>query len=146
MKVISTVCALLITLAVVPAVMGVNEESASIEASNHRWLSAFNRGDTRELGELYTSDAVIMPPSSEILSDPVAIKSYWDGLHSVGVNDFNLYPVNTERDGDTVYQSALWEATRYTAKGDTIRFDGNMYSVLERQKDGSWKIKLQSWN
>lgn len=146
MKVISTVCALAMTLAAVPAVNGVNNQSAAIEASNHRWLSAFNRGDTRELAELYTSDAVIMPPSSEILSNPVAIKSYWDGLRSIGVNDFALYTVNTEREGDTVYQSAMWEATRYTARGDTVRFDGNMYSVLERQKDGSWKIRLQSWN
>lgn len=146
MKVISTVCALLVTLAAVPAVMGVNDQSTAVEASNQHWLSAFNRGDTRKLAELYTSDAVIMPPSSEILSDPVAIKTYWDGLRSVGVDDFNLYTVNTERDGDTIYQSAMWEATRYTAGGDTVRFDGNMYSVLERQKDGSWKIRLQSWN
>lgn len=121
------------------------DETAAINALNINWDNAVNRGDTKELVSLYADNAVIMPPSSEILSDRKAIKNYWDGLRKVGVNAYVIRTIDLRIDGDKAYQTALWEATR-TTDGNVIQFDGNMSNVLERQKDGSWKIMLQSWN
>jgi ketosteroid isomerase-like protein len=33
-----------------------------------------------------------------------------------------------------------------TEDGNVIHFDGAMTNVLERQDDGLWKIRMQSWN
>ena len=102
-------------------------------------------GDTQLVG-LYADNAVMMPPSSEILSDRGAIKNYWDVLREVGIDAYAINTVDLRINGNTAYQTILWEATRNAADGNVIQFDGNMSNVLERQKDGSWKIKLQSWN
>lgn len=123
----------------------VNDQTA-ITSLNHSWGNVLNAGKTSDLVNVYTENAVVMPPSSEILSDSTAIRNYWEGLRKVGVNDYVIRTVETRIAGDTAYQTALWEATRKTADGNVILFEGNMSNVLKRQKDGTWKISLQSWN
>ena len=121
------------------------DETSAIQSLNSGWDKALNKGNTSELVKSYTDNAVVMPPSSEILTNHAAIKNYWDGLRKVGVNDYAIHIIDLRIEGDKAYQTALWEATR-TADGNVIQFEGNMSNVLERQKDGSWKITLQSWN
>ena len=137
---------LLITLSVSGLANAVADEAGAINALNSKWDVAINKGDTRQLVSLYTDNAVMMPPSSEILTDQNAIKNYWDALREVGIDVYAINTVDLRINGDTAYQTVLWEATRNAADGNVIQFDGNMSNVLERQKDGTWKIKLQSWN
>lgn len=107
---------------------------------------AFNKGQTSELVKLYADNAVFMPPSSEILTGQEAIKKYWDGLRKVGFNEYVIREIGLNITGNTAYQTALWETVRIDSAGNVIKMDGNISSVLKRQMDGSWKIKLQSWN
>jgi uncharacterized protein (TIGR02246 family) len=122
------------------------DDSSAISALNSNWGVAVNKGDTTQLASLYADDAVMMPPSSEILSDRSAIKNYWDILREVGIDAYAIQTINLRIEGDQAYQTVLWEATRNAADGNVFEFKGNMSNVLERQKDGTWKIKLQSWN
>jgi len=137
---------LLITISVTGLANAAADEAAAINALNIKWDAAVNQGDTTQLVSLYSDNAVMMPPSSEILSDRGAIKNYWDVLREVGIDVYAIDTVDLRIDGNTAYQTVLWEATRNAADGNVIQFNGNMSNVLERQKDGTWKIKLQSWN
>ena len=128
------------------AAFGEITDPAKIDSTNDSWSQALNQGSSADLIKFYTADAVVLPPSSEILANHAAIKGYWDGLHRIGVNKYTVYDVDLKIEGNIAYQTALWEATRITPEGTTIEFDGNLSSVFERQPDGSWKIKLQSWN
>lgn len=121
-------------------------ESVDVERLNSRWVSSFEKGNTEALMALYTENAVVFPPSSEILEGPEAIVAYLEGLKEIGVTEYSISNVDTEIKGNTVYETALWEATRVDASGTIFNFEGNITNVLERQNDGSWKIKLQSWN
>ena len=122
------------------------EGVSDFEAVNSAMASNFNSGKITALTDLYAKDAVMLPPSSEILSTPDSIKAYWDGLRSIGVNRYSLYLVDYRIDGDVAYATSLWEASRKTQTDNEITMEGNISSVLERQEDGSWKIRLQSWN
>ncbi|MBI4005421.1 MAG: DUF4440 domain-containing protein [Gammaproteobacteria bacterium] len=146
MKLLHLFPGLLLAVVFAPVAVSGTNHSIAIEESNLSWVSALNKGNTKTLLDVYTEDAVVMPPSSEILSDHAAIKTYWDGLLRVGVGKYAINTVDLRIEGDTAYQTALWEATRVAADGNVIHFDGNMSTVYEQQKDGSWKIKLQSWN
>ncbi len=121
------------------------DETAALEISQ-RWVEQLNAGKIESISRLYTEDAIMMPPSSEILSKPTDIESYWRMLEGAGVKDYAVYPVALRIDGKTAYQSALWEATRFATDGNHFLMSGNISNVLELQKDGSWKIKMQSWN
>jgi ketosteroid isomerase-like protein len=121
-------------------------ESVDVERLNSRWVSSFEKGNTKALMDLYTENAMVFPPSSEILEGQIAIAAYLNSLKEIGVTEYSISNVDTEIKGDTAYETALWEATRIDANGATFNFEGNITNVLERQNDGSWKIKLQSWN
>lgn len=122
------------------------DTTADIEAVNASIVKDFNAGKIADMTSMYTSDAVMLPPSSEILSSPAAISKYWSDLKDVGVNEYSLYLVDLKVEGNVAYTTSLWEASRKVAGNDDITMDGNISSVFEKQKDGSWKIKLQSWN
>lgn len=119
---------------------------SDIEALNLALTKTFESGELSEMADLYTQNAVMLPPSSEILSNQKDIKGYWDNLRKIGVYDYSIYAVNHDIEGDVAYTTALWEAKRKVTNGDVITMDGNISNVYEKQKDGSWKIKLQSWN
>ena len=119
---------------------------SDLEAVNTALVNKFNTGEISALTELYSKNAVMLPPSSEILTGADSIKGYWDQLRSIGVTRYSIYPVDFWIEGNVAYSTSLWEASRETAGNDVITMDGNISSVFEKQEDGSWKIKLQSWN
>ncbi|MCG8323969.1 MAG: DUF4440 domain-containing protein [Thiotrichales bacterium] len=128
------------------ATWAVADDSQVILDLTARSKSLLTSADPALLDSFYTSDAVMLPPSSEILSSHAEIKEYWEGLKGAGVRDYTIYPVSVSVDGDTAYQTALWEAVRQTRNGESIHLQGNISNVLIKQPNGSWKIKLQSWN
>ena len=119
---------------------------SEIEAVKFALVEKFKTGEISEMVDLYTSNAVMLPPSSEILSNTESIKNYWDNLRQVGVVDYSIYQVALNIEGDLAYETALWEARRKTIDGNVITMDGNISSLFVKQDDGQWKIKLQSWN
>lgn len=120
--------------------------SPDIEALNSALVEKFEAGEIAEMAELYAQDAVMLPPSSEILNSPEAIKRYWNNLRQTGVYDYSIYEVEHNIVGDVAYATALWEARKKIADGRELVVDGNISNVYEKQRDGSWKIRLQSWN
>ena len=120
--------------------------STSIEVVNSQWMASFNSGHIDGMRSLYTDDAVMFPPSSEILESPTTIISYFDGLKNIGVNVYSISNVSLDIKGKVAYATSLWEAIRVDESGNEFTFEGNLTSVLELQEDGNWKIKLQSWN
>lgn len=119
---------------------------SEITALNSDMVKRFEDGEITQMVDLYARDAVMLPPSSEILSNQEDIKRYWDNLRKIGVYDYSIYAINHDIEGNVAYATALWEAKRKVANGDVITMDGNISNVYEKQDDGSWKIRLQSWN
>ncbi len=113
--------------------------------NNKTWEMTFNSGDTQALAALYTEDAIVVPPSLEILNTQEAIESYWAKQIMTGTDNFRVQTINVRIDGDLIYQTAVWVAT-VTSNGVATDLDGEMTNVIARQEDGSWKIQLQSWN
>jgi ketosteroid isomerase-like protein len=121
-------------------------ETVDVESFNNIWKSGFEQGNTEALMGLYTENAVVFPPSSEILEGRTAIQAYLDSLREVGVKEYSISNVDTNIKENIVYETALWEATRVDNEGNVITLEGNISNVFEKQNDGSWKIKFQSWN
>jgi len=109
------------------------------------WANAVNTGDTAAIARLYTDDAVLVSPGTELIAAPGAIGDYWIAKRKSGASDFRVLSVNERLDGDTLYQSAVW-TSKFTSNGRISQLEGQMTNVLARQPDGSWKIQLQSWN
>lgn len=132
---------------ILAATLGLAAAAAQADApfATSVWAQAVNSGDTAALASLYTSDAVLVSPGTEIVSAPRAISDFWAAKRKSGASDFQVINVNERVEGDTMYQSAVW-STSFTSNGQVSELEGQMTNVLERQADGRWKIQLQSWN
>ena len=121
-------------------------DKADVETMDSLWSSSFAEDNTGHLMSLYSENAVMFPPSSEILEGKSEIVAYLEGLKKVGFSEYSISSIDLDVKGDTAYTTALWEATRVAADGKVIKLDGNITNILEKQDNGSWKIKFQSWN
>lgn len=110
-----------------------------------QWADRFNRGDARALAGLYADDAVLMPPSDETVVSRAAIEEYWANTLT-GLGDYNVEFVQTRAQGDVLYTAGIWSAARVGADGEREVVGGNVVRVLERQDDGSWKLRVETWN
>jgi len=137
--------AIIVLAAVAGPVSGDIAPETVIATSNAGWESAFNSGDTAALSRLYAADATVVAPSLEIVSETAEIEKFWAAKFGAGVRDFQLDTINLRADGDRLYQTAAWSANVSMA-GHSHAIDGEMSSVLERQADGSWKIRAQNWH
>lgn len=106
--------------------------------------SAFIAGDPARIADLYTEDAIVVSPSQEIVRARPEIREFWARKIEAGTGRFSVHPVNQREVGDTAYQTAVWNAT-VTSNGQPSELYGEMTSVLSRQTDGSWRIRLQNW-
>ncbi len=118
----------------------------ALKANQFNWQYDSNTGQTVELIDMYTDDAIVIPPSSEILAGPTAIKGFWAEVLKGGISEYVIDTINLHINGNTAHQTAYWEAHLTAADGKIIHFDGTMTNVLERQDNGQWKISMQSWN
>ena len=146
MKTLYTLCFALLGLSLSVNALAGTDYPTAIRTSDLGWEFASISGQTVRLLDMYTENAIVIPPTSEILSDPSAIEGYWAEVMASGVSEYVIDTVNLHVEGDVAHQTALWQASIMTEDGNVIHFDGAMTNVLERQDDGLWKIRMQSWN
>jgi ketosteroid isomerase-like protein len=121
-------------------------DKADVEKLDALWSNSYTDDSTGKLMTLYSDDAIMFPPSSEILEGKSDISAYLESMKSVGVKEYSISNVDLNVQGNTAYSTELWEATRVDASGNSIVLEGNITNVFEKQENGSWKIKYQSWN
>ncbi len=136
---------LLAALIVTPLAAGAEDIRDVVEANHAAWQAALNQRNVDGLLQTYSADAVLMPPTDDTLAGHGAIGAYLAQLAASGVEHNGIDIYDLQRAGDTVYAAGVWSATVPGSDGPQL-IGGNMVSVLERQADGSWKTRLQTWN
>ena len=63
---------------------GVSQARAGIEAANAKFSEAFDRGDAAAVAALYTEDAIVFPPDSEMVKGRQAIGEFWKATRNSG--------------------------------------------------------------
>lgn len=148
MKTVKTgIIALALAAAAGSVAAGPVTANLGVQASNARLQVAINNiVDNQTLQDLYTRDAVIIPPSGQIISSTSDYSSYLTNYLRGRIADFEVETVDLRTVGNVTYQSAVWMATLKRGDGPGTEISGDMTNVLQRQPDGSWKIKFQKWN
>ena len=129
-----------------PDDQGAREVQTAIEAANARFSEAFARGDAKALASMYTSDAIVFPPDSEMIRGNEAIGDFWKATRNGGVRDVALTTVEVGQSGDVAYEVGKVSLT-VQAHGNEPTTAGAKYVVVwKRQTDGSWKLHRDIWN
>lgn len=122
---------------------GPNE--VSVDKAFSAWNSAFNKGDAKGVAALYTSDAVLLPPSHEVKSG-TQIEQFFSGLLGNRVTGHTLEPIKIIDAGDTLIVASKWSAKGRDDKGNPTALGGIATHVLQKESGGSMKVKLHTFN
>lgn len=125
---------------------GVREARAAIEAANAKFSEAFARGDTKALAALYTPDAIIFPPDSEMIRGNEGIGAFWKTSRDNGVQSATLTTDDVGRSGDVAYEAGKVSLKIQPPGKEATTALAKYVVVWKRQPDGSWKLHRDIWN
>jgi uncharacterized protein (TIGR02246 family) len=112
----------------------------AIEAAVRRYVAASNEGDADALTDLYTDDAVLLPPDHAPVHGRRAIGEFW---HQGTDSGLAVTTLRVEVEGSLGYlvgEYNLPETSEEPADS------GKYVMCLRRQRDGTWKLAADIWN
>jgi ketosteroid isomerase-like protein len=115
-----------------------------IAKTNRTFEEAVSSGDMSALDAVYTADARILPPATEMVSGRENIKQFWQAaITGLNVGSVKLETVEFNLVGDTGYE--IGRATLNFA-ADGVPPMIAKYVVIWKQEDGVWKWHIDIWN
>lgn len=120
--------------------------AGEIDKLNTRFEQAFNRGDAAAVAQMYTEQATIMPPDSEMVTGRDAIQKFWQGAMQAGLRNMTLKSIRVDEFGG----AAAREIGRFSMEApgpqDRMRAVDGKYVVVWLKSGDDWKIDTDIWN
>ncbi len=138
--------ALMVTACQVPApevVQLSDEDVASIKQVSQTLVKA-NQVDWDAWIDVFTEDAVRMPPNITIIEGREAIRARAEA--SQPFTSFTVTPLEIDGLGDLAFARGTFTSTRAPEDADPITESGKFIQILRKQPDGSWRIFRDIWN
>jgi len=122
-----------------------DEDLAAIEGLRQGYSEALLAGDAAAVAALYTEDATELPPHTTMRQGRAAIQEAYAGMQPV--TTFTIAASVTEGFGNLAYEMGTWSATmEMEGMEEPYRDEGKYLTICEKQADGTWLMKVGSWN
>ncbi|MFO1435929.1 MAG: DUF4440 domain-containing protein [Gammaproteobacteria bacterium] len=112
--------------------------------SNAAWAKNYSAGDANMVAGAYTGDALLVPPAAEPVSGRDAIKNYWTDRMADGQKIYVRVESANVR-GNSLIESGVWSVMVTNVYGQSAYGGGDFTRIFDKQQDGSWKIRLETW-
>lgn len=116
-------------------------DSSVITSGAAKWEASFNAGDIDTLVSLYTADARVLPPNSELEIGSDAVRAEFSAMIDAGLA-ITLSTVEAMVSGDIGHRFGTY--TLQTG-GETVDV-GKYIETWQRGDDGQWRISNDIWN
>lgn len=115
---------------------------SDIEQADRRFCEAIGRGDIEGAArEVYTADAVILPPGAEMVRGRDSIIEFWkEAAKALSLEQVELSTVELQKAGDFVHQIGRAALTLGGQEAE------GKYTLLWKQEGGRWKWHVDCWN
>jgi uncharacterized protein (TIGR02246 family) len=127
-------------------VMDVYMVREAIEAVNARFMEAVRLGDTAAIAELYTEDARLLPPESEMIQGREGIEAYWSGGIQMGLKDVVLTSLDVFEMGRMACEIGKYGLTIQPEGQEAVEDSGKYVVIWKQESDGTWKLYVDIWN
>ena len=117
-----------------------------IEQANQKFGEAVRKCNVEAVGALYTEDACLLPPNSEIIRGRQAIQDFLGiVMQQMGWKDTILTTVELVGSGDIINEIGNFKTTFHPEGKERIENKGK-YVVLWKRKTEGWKMHWDIWN
>ena len=117
------------------------ELRSAIERADQHFQDLCARTDATGLAELYTENATLLPPGSDLRKGRDAIAEFWRGAFFAGVKNVKLEPLDVEECGENVAR----EIGHFSLDAPNGHVDGK-YLVVWKRDGGEWRLDADIWN
>jgi len=120
----------------------------AIKAVSDAYVKASLAGDAKAIAELYTEDAVEMPPNQPMVKGRTAIQEFYEKMLGGGtkMTNFTLTHLDTMTMGDRAYDIGTYEQTMSAQGSATTVSDRGKYMVILKQAGSDWKVAYVIYN
>jgi uncharacterized protein (TIGR02246 family) len=112
-----------------------------IERADKHFEALCERMDAAGLAGLYTADATLLPPGTDMRKGRDAIAEFWRGAFFGGVKNVKLDPIDVEECGPDVAR----EIGLFSLDTPNGRAEGK-YLVVWKREGGEWRLDADIWN
>jgi ketosteroid isomerase-like protein len=126
-----------------------SEYKTKIEAINREMAKNMIAGNSEKLLSLYTADAISLPSYEPIHEGLAAIKKASDDMLKTGMkfNSFEPVTLKVFVNGNMITEIGTYKMNMTMPGMDKPMDDHGKYlTIWEKQKDGTLKIKIETWN
>ncbi len=110
--------------------------------ANQRFITSFAAQDAANLVALYTDDAQLLPPHSDLIEGVDHITAFWQSGFDMGLAGANLETLEVDNEGDTAIEVGQYRLTA----GDGSTADEGKYLVVWKRIEDRWYIHRDIWN
>jgi len=118
-----------------------NDLAAEIRETNQQFMNAFQQRDAAQVGSLYSAEALLLPPDTNMLQGTEAIIRFWKGAMDMGITEVVLKTSSVEGLG-----AGAVEVGEYNLIVGAGIVNTGKYLVVWRREDGRWKLHRDIWN
>jgi len=119
------------------------QDRATIEKLNDVWTAAFDKGDAAAVAALYTEDAYVLPPGSEMVKGRAAIEAFWrqaaQQMGEAKLTTVDVLPLGPEAAREV---GSVTLKTKTQPPQEVV----GKYVVVWRKVGGDWKLATDIWN
>ncbi len=115
--------------------------NSDIRKADDAFQTNFKQGNAAGIAELYTENAMLLPPGSDFVKGKEAIRDFWKRVMDLGIKEAELNILEVELHDDTTI-----ELGQYKLMGGGKVMDQGKYIVIWKQEGGQWKVHRDMWN
>lgn len=113
---------------------------AMMESVNRRYFDLFNKGDVAAFAQVYSADAIQLPPNAPAIRGREAIRSAWQRGWDAGVRNVRVTVVEASVHGNEATEYANWELDLVRPDGSMVGTDrGKVVVLWKREPSGEWR-------
>jgi uncharacterized protein (TIGR02246 family) len=127
-------------------VMDITQVRQAIEEANIKFGDAVRMADAAALANLYTEDAKLLPPNSEMIKGKEGIEAFWGGGLEMGIKGAVLTTVDVLGMGDLVCEIGTYDLTIQPEGQEEMKDNGKYLVIWKKAADGTWKLHADIWN
>ncbi len=115
---------------------------------NNEMIDAMMNENVDAIMGMYTDDVISMPSYEPMLKGKSAMIESHKKSHEAGfkMNDMSLNTMNVWSSGDYAYEIGTYNVNMTIPGMGDVDDNGKYLTVWQKQSDGSWKIKAETWN
>jgi uncharacterized protein (TIGR02246 family) len=119
------------------------QSKATIQKEDDKWAEAFNKGNATALAAMYTEDAYLLPPGTDMMKGRSAIGAFWQKqmqqIGDVKCSALDVKPLgrNAAREVGTC---------TFKTKAQPPQDGALKYAVVWEKEGGQWKLLQDIYN